>query len=30
MILNAARPAGSDLRNAFTIPQDSVPGETPP
>ena len=30
MILSAPRPAGSDLRNAFTIPQDSVLGEPPP
>src|SRR5438876_3294946 len=30
MILSAPRPAGSDLRNAFTIPQDSVSGEPPP
>ncbi len=31
MILTAARPAGSDLRNAFTLPSDSVvPGEVPP
>jgi len=31
MILTSPRPAGSDLRNAFTIPQDStVPAEAPP
>ncbi len=31
MILTSARPAGSDLRNAFTLPSDSVvPGEVPP
>ena len=31
MILTAPRPAGSDLRNAFTVPSDSVvPGEVPP
>src|SRR5438477_3697094 len=31
MILTASRPAGSDLRNAFTVPQDSaLPNEAPP
>jgi len=31
MILTSPRPAGSDLRNAFTMPQDSTaPGEPPP
>src|SRR6267143_782825 len=31
MILTSSRPAGSDLRNAFTVPQDSaLPRETPP
>src|SRR5213592_3003363 len=31
MILTSSRPAGSDLRNAFTVPQDSaLPGEAPP
>ena len=31
MILTTPRPAGADLRNAFTVPQDSaVSGEVPP
>src|SRR5947208_2228565 len=31
MILTSPRPAGSDLRNAFTVPQDSaLPREAPP
>jgi cell shape-determining protein MreC len=31
MILTSSRPAGSDLRNAFTVPQDSaLPNEAPP
>src|SRR2546427_499083 len=31
MILTSSRPAGSDLRNAFTVPQDSaLPNEVPP
>ena len=31
MILTTPRPAGADLRNAFTVPQDSaVTGEVPP
>jgi cell shape-determining protein MreC len=31
MILTSSRPAGSDLRNSFTVPQDSaLPNEAPP
>ena len=31
MVLTSARPAGSDLRNAFTVPADSaLPREAPP
>jgi len=31
MILTSTRPAGSDLRNAFTVPADSaLPREAPP
>ncbi len=30
MILTSSRPAGSDLRNAFTVPDSTLPNEAPP